>query len=986
MKFKSMKNLFFFFFCIFLTSNVVFSQQTDDYDWANVPIGGGGYITGMKIHPLDSNLKYYRTDVGGAYRWDAAQNKLVQLIYSAEGKHYSVAGIALDPTDTNIVYLAVGQNCNASQTAIYKSNDKGETFTVVTGLPFYFAANGGRQCDTSTDNNAPNTGDKDREGNPIEINPLNTNELYIGTRERGLYILNIQTDTWKHIPSTQIPHNKEVYSIRTIKFHPTNPELVFLAYMGYGIYRGNTITQTYERLDAIGNTTLDAALNNAMHLSFSKDADYMLVACKRDGILKAKNLTATRVSWSSTPITNNIGRGYLTVECSPHDNNTAITVAAAWNQLSKIEVTTDGGNSWKTTTNKMDMSQHIFPWRNNAFGNNVAQFAFDPTDANKLHFTDWFSTFSSDNWTATNGGSWHTQNAYGHEEIVPTDLMAFPSNQRNNFLMTGSADHSGILFDDLTEFNYATETTTDNFINPATIGKLKKSSSMDFCYTNPDHLVVCLTEEWDNSNGGIAKSIDGGQSWELLKGYNGADEKSIVAISSQNPDDMIFLGENGLKYTANNGVTIQSASGVSAMPKNCFSSTITCLGATNINSNSINNSVFGAFRNLTADKTLGCVFYFYDWNGDFSISTDGGASWCIVNKKDLPASNDSWQKARLTSIPNQPGHLWFNINKRLFRTTDGGMNWTELTNVNQVYALGSGVGAQAGDYDALYIFGSISGFAGNFMYRSTDEGLNWVRINDPNDKEAWGDIKIVTGDRMNFGRIYATSSGQGVLYGQTTTLNDNENSKVTAKLLLEGFYDSANDHMHTILNDKNLIPLSQPYNTSPWNYMGNESVLAIPKGVVDWILINTRDAAGNTLNQAAGFVTQSGDLMSTDGTLGIPITDAIGKSFSIHHRSHLAVLSASPYNGGVYDFTTSTSQAMGNNQLKLVQGKYMLYGGDYDALGIINNLDYNNWRIQGAFLDQYLSVDGDGNGIINNVDYNLWIKNKSKMGELSIQY
>ena len=35
---------------------------------------------------------------------------------------------------------------------------------------------------------------------------------------------------------------------------------------------------------------------------------------------------------------------------------------------------------------------------------------------------------------------------------------------------------------------------------------------------------------------------------------------------------------------------------------------------------------------------------------------------------------------------------------------------------------------------------------------------------------------------------------------------------------------------------------------------------------------------------------------------------------------------------------------------------------------------------------QYLSVDGDGNGIINNVDYNLWIKNKSKMGELSIQY
>ena len=28
-------------------------QAYEDYDWASVPIGGGGYTTGMKIHPLN---------------------------------------------------------------------------------------------------------------------------------------------------------------------------------------------------------------------------------------------------------------------------------------------------------------------------------------------------------------------------------------------------------------------------------------------------------------------------------------------------------------------------------------------------------------------------------------------------------------------------------------------------------------------------------------------------------------------------------------------------------------------------------------------------------------------------------------------------------------------------------------------------------------------------------------------------------------------
>ena len=209
---------------------------------------------------------------------------------------------------------------------------------------------------------------------------------------------------------------------------------------------------------------------------------------------------------------------------------------------------------------------------------------------------------------------------------------------------------------------------------------------------------------------------------------------------------------------------------------------------------------------------------------------------------------------------------------------------------------------------------------------------------------------------------------------------------VNAKVLLEGYYDTANNNMHTKLVDKNLLPLSQPFNEAPWNYNGTESVTSIPSGVVDWILISTRDSNGDILNQAAGFINQNGELVSLDGSNGIPIPDAIGNKISIHHHSHLAIISSNPFDGDIYDFTISANQAEGVEQLKLIDGKYMLYAGDYDCTGIINSNDFNDWKTQSAALNQYLNIDGDGNGIINSLDFNLWQNNKSKIGQPVIQY
>ena len=232
--------------------------------------------------------------------------------------------------------------------------------------------------------------------------------------------------------------------------------------------------------------------------------------------------------------------------------------------------------------------------------------------------------------------------------------------------------------------------------------------------------------------------------------------------------------------------------------------------------------------------------------------------------------------------------------------------------------------------------------------------------------------------------------------GDPFTVNDAYNSScdcvgdesvVFGKVLLEGYLNSQTGLLKSKLNELGLIPLTQPYNTTPWNYNGGEQVSTIPTGIIDWILVMSRDASGTVLSQAAGFINEEGALLGLDGTPGILMENITGNFISIHHRSHLAVISATPYTvGEIYDFTTSSDKALGNQQQKLVSNKFVLYAGDYDANGLINNTDFNKWKIQSAVLNQYIPIDGDGNGIVNSVDYNLWINNRSKVGEPKIRY
>jgi len=210
------------------------------------------------------------------------------------------------------------------------------------------------------------------------------------------------------------------------------------------------------------------------------------------------------------------------------------------------------------------------------------------------------------------------------------------------------------------------------------------------------------------------------------------------------------------------------------------------------------------------------------------------------------------------------------------------------------------------------------------------------------------------------------------------------------KVLLEGYYNSADGIMKTELQETSLLPLSNPYNIAPFNYFGTEAVDSIPTGITDWVLIELRDTSNSDsiIHQQAVLLRKDGWLVTTTGDTTLNFDGIPNGSYyiAIHHKNHLPIISSVSHTLGIsdppYDFTSSATTAMGEAQLKEITGQYFMYSGDFDNNGAINNLDYNIWKLNSAAINIYSVADADGNGIINSLDYNLLKVNLSKIGTL----
>ena len=208
------------------------------------------------------------------------------------------------------------------------------------------------------------------------------------------------------------------------------------------------------------------------------------------------------------------------------------------------------------------------------------------------------------------------------------------------------------------------------------------------------------------------------------------------------------------------------------------------------------------------------------------------------------------------------------------------------------------------------------------------------------------------------------------------------------KVILEGAFSPGEGNlMRTTLNA--IIPLSQsfapglPYygnNNPKWYYTGDESVDVMPANVVDWVLVELRDAAAPNqatvaLAKQAALLLNTGHIVGTDAQpLVFDVEIQQGLYVVVYHRNHLGVMSsqALPEENGVYtwDFTQALDKAYvreeraayQNGHKPLPGGFFGMYGGDGDGDGQVLLQDLLNVLNPQSGQSGYSAADFDLDG------------------------
>src|SRR5215471_9615877 len=143
-----------------------------------------GRISDIEIDPKNPNVWYVASASGGLFKTENRGNTFASIF--DEGGAFSLGAVVVDPKDSNIVWLATGENNNQRSVAygdgVYKSTDAGKTWKRM-GL------------------------ENSEHIQKILIDPRNSNVVYVtaagplwrGGGDRGLYKTTDGGATWKQI-------------------------------------------------------------------------------------------------------------------------------------------------------------------------------------------------------------------------------------------------------------------------------------------------------------------------------------------------------------------------------------------------------------------------------------------------------------------------------------------------------------------------------------------------------------------------------------------------------------------------------------------------------------------------------------------------------------------------------------------------------------------------------------------------------------------
>ena len=185
--------------------------------------------------------------------------------------------------------------------------------------------------------------------------------------------------------------------------------------------------------------------------------------------------------------------------------------------------------------------------------------------------------------------------------------------------------------------------------------------------------------------------------------------------------------------------------------------------------------------------------------------------------------------------------------------------------------------------------------------------------------------------------LTATSVGTSCDDGDPATTNDTYDSncmctgtyfvEVAPTALLDGPYSTSTGLMGDNLRSQGLIPAAHPFNSTPFNHSGPETVAPMllsvsgQNAIVDWVLVELRDKVVPSVivAQRAALIQRDGDIVDTDGVSPVRFMNLMSNDYhvAIRHRNHLGVMTAATIEldhlAEIVDFTDVNFPNYGTN-------------------------------------------------------------------------
>lgn len=769
------------------------------YQYRNLPIPGGGYVTGFLFHPRQEGILYARTDIGGTYRYDFQTKRWISLISHVTmedlSETYPIA-MAINENHPNMLYIACGVNA-PEKGVLAISEDYGDTFRYEK-IPVLIHGNlNGRGA-----------------GERLLVDAQDDNTLYFASQQEGLWISRNCGKDWSKQPNlpedylTFVGQLGDTLLVGTAGVTTRESDTM----RGHSLYISYDKGNTFVPLEEPANRTIDdCRLNGLVAQRFCTDEKYLYITFASTGRrsyvlengyscdsgdtidghivrypLKADNTLGAMedITPGSFSQVSGIGQeniapnqpldyGFSGISTAPDVPGMLIASTIVKDDGDSIFLSKDYGNSWQQILYDLKegdirfRAPYMRPECNG--GHSILHWLSDiklnPFDSNEAWFNSGTGVFRIDNLKTEHPT--FTDWCDGLEETVHLNVYSLPKGKTQVLDILG--DLGGFAFEDL-------DKPCDNSFADENNNRYITCINADFSDEHPEQIVVTPRGNWTGkTKGGLILSKDQGKTFERLPMPFGLSEEIDNALHfiehpnvnsgwvAMSPDcrnivwsiaDMIYLPVSRMVVSQDGGQTF------------------TCCEVYEKNGS---RKVSGNVK-IYSDRMNSQLFYGFGEHSDFYISKDGGKTFYEYALPDnFPEADfgmiDCANKTEVRGETGKSGVFYIALGasglwKLIYDSAADSISATQLSaDGDFVYRVGLGLGSPSGDYykdaKAIYCNARINGVYG--FYRSLDDGKTFDRIN--TDKQMYGEINSIDGDCRVFGRFFIATGSNGVLYG-----------------------------------------------------------------------------------------------------------------------------------------------------------------------------------------------------------------------------